>query len=153
MKELSKKSTYWLPKERLLELKHFVNQWNDLIVARNEIFLSGNKTDPTYCTRNEVKYGLKRNDPTAIRAMKLFYYDKKLDILVKAKKKLETVVHESDDAFLFIMYAIQNNLSYDVTATRPLFDGVAPLSRRKFYEYLRYFYWVLDQIEKEDVLN
>ena len=153
MKELSKKSPYWLPKDRFLELKHFVKQWDDLIAAKYEaLFMPGyGSKDVSYASRYEIKRGLWRKDPTAVRAMKLMYYDRKIDILHGARAKLHAIMYESESAFSFVMRAIRSDLSYDATAVQ--WGDVAPISRRKFYEYVRYFYWVLDQIEKQEVLR
>ena len=135
MKELSKKSPYWLPKDRFLELKHFVRQYKDFIKAREELYL----TYPVMELAIRRNCHLSATDPVYKTYLKVKVLTNYIDQIEMAFK----LTLDKPDEFNYILIGILEDASYDAMAAR--FD--MPVSRRQYYQDLRKFFYILDQIK------
>lgn len=130
--ELSKKNPYWIPKERYLELKHFVkgyweyvNELRTLYGLKGRSVIDATKYKPLYLD-SDVPY-------------LTLYYEEKLNYIDKALSEV------GGDIFgPIILWVIEEGSSYDKINTKcPI-----PCGRRQFYQMYRQFFWVLDKLLK-----
>ena len=130
--ELSKKNPYWLPKERYLELRHFVkgywwymNELRSLYAAKGKSLID--------LTEGKKRYSFNDMPHLAL------YYEERLDLIDKALSEV------GGDIFgPTLLWVITDNVSYDkVNAQCPI-----PCGRRQFYQMYRQFFWVLDKLLK-----
>lgn len=141
MRELSKKSPYYLPKDRYLELKYFVRQYNDYVaqVEYWRVRCSGYRF-------HDLKNKLENSDPTYNAALRASYYEDKIQAINDAFRLIGL------NPYNLISLSVRENLSYEALCARC--DNV-PWSRREFYNLTRRFFWTLDKVlltKKEAVI-
>ena len=155
MKELSKKSEYWLPKDRFMELKYFVKQIKYFRAKYEEILYSRAGGYLVHMSSDKIRRVAEtKNDPTAKKAISGAVYKEYLDDINKAIDVLEAKMKLDGyyEGFGFVISGILDDISYDrLCALRSRHEAVPPISRRKYYEYVRYFFWGLDQIRTQNL--
>lgn len=134
--ELSKKSSWWIPKERYYELKHRCLQydfWNEA------------------CHRLD----LKAQDPGRLKVLKSDIYDP-VQETVAAREHWIRKIHEVDyacgvaaetdnsDSFaaFILRYAVTKGLSYEKLEAK--FGTIMP--RDQYYEMYRKFFWIMNNM-------
>ena len=137
VRELSKKSKYWIPKDRFLELKHFVRQYDYFKMLRNDI----------YTCYPTVKYAVQKgvhvklsSDPVYSAYARAMTCTKYLVQIEEAFKRVGL------NQYNLLYLGIEQNMSYDVICAR---CSNVPWSRREYYAKMRQFFWELDQIKME----
>ena len=131
--ELSKKSQYYIPKFRYLELKNFCFQypmWEEALKSLDG--LSHKPEDLALFPKNE------HGDPTARCAAAREYYMNRI-IMVNDAATLAT----DYDSYIFIpmLEAVTRGVSYDIIKLH--FD--ISYSRNDWYEMYRKFFWILNK--------
>lgn len=146
--ELSKKNKYYIPKERYLELRHFVNQFHSWHKELNSINMIANKherigkndtLDTSAIERLAIKsYELSSKMAKVYTAIKLAF-----DFSETAKHYhngfLSMDIIDTDGIEPFTTTVI-NGLSYDNS------EMVYWMSRTRYYELYRKFFYELDKI-------
>ncbi|MBO7449408.1 MAG: hypothetical protein J6U54_03480 [Clostridiales bacterium] len=121
--ELSKRSRFWIPKNRYYELKYFCLQYWDWQRRRAE--LDG------IATRE-------RREPTESEAIE------KAELDAKIRDVLTTCETAGGFVSLELLTGVTKGLSYDVMNTRHL----VPVGREAYYVIYRKFFWMLDHARK-----
>ena len=132
--ELSKKSKYYIPKHRRLELAHFCRQYPDWV--NEHIWLRFNPQNTNFDMSGVHSGG--EADVTAETAMELAYLSRNMDVVSKAARATDPIVGD------YIFQAAIRGLSYDELNA---FQKV-PCCRNEFYELYRKFFWILDRSQK-----
>ena len=156
MKELSKKSPYWLPKDRFMELKYFVKQIRYFQEKYEEVLYSKAGGYLVHWDNSRIQRLDKlKNDPTAQKAIQGSIYKGYLDEIMKVKIALKEIVTsrgDDEDVYLCVITAAVCDASYDTVQGNYIhMDKVVPVSRKRFYQYLRYFYWYLDCVKTHNL--
>lgn len=147
-KQLSEKNPYFVNKERQLELEHFCRQYPNWVLERRDclsgkdIKLSGGYlTILRKCTKNDIA------DKTAAAALYVYELEDKMSMIddcldIAVVVNLDHLLKSQVDLLKKALFAnITSGMSYDdyfVLET-------APISRHKFYQIRRIFFWLLDQ--------
>lgn len=135
--ELSKKSKYYIPKERRLELAHFCMQYPDWV--NKHIWLRFN---PVSSSVNETGVHQANDaDSTCDTASELAYLSYCMDTLSKTAHDTDPVIGD------YIFQAAIRGVSYD---SLNAYTQV-PCCRNEFYELYRKFFWLLDQRLRYDL--
>lgn len=131
--ELSKKSKYWIDRNRYYELKYFCLQypyWCKCYHAIDEIIT---KPFEPVCVRVNSP-----GDPTGkIVEMRSLYFDK-MSLVKKA------AIETDFDLAEYILIAVTEGLSYEKLKAR--FE--IPCGREMYYNRYRKFFWVLDKLNR-----
>lgn len=129
--DVSQKNTYWIPKHRYYELKHFCMQypdWKKALLYLDEVPKSPN--DIKTFTGNV-------SDPTGKLALKRSYFSKKINMVDEAAKASDDVIGD------YILLAVINGKSYDYM--RMHFS--VPCGKDLWYEIYRRFFYCLHTIK------
>lgn len=128
--ELSKKSPYYIPKHRYYELKHFCMQYSGW---KKEL----NRIDAWGTTQNDISGVIKGSppeSPTERVALARVYYSRCIDILDGCIEQLDRALAP------YIMKGVTEGVGYDI-----LRNQGCPCCRESYYEYYRYFFWLLSK--------
>lgn len=130
--EVSKKSPYYIERERYYELKHFCRQYPIWKEAYNALdSLSQRPTDLELFNKPG-----QQSDPTARCAEAREFYSKRMEMV-------EQCAHKTDpQLYQYIMSYATKGDAYSVLKMR---DHV-PCCRDVFYETVRKFFWLLNKI-------
>jgi len=133
MKELSKRSEYYLPKDRILELKYFCRQYPIWQAEYfNCILIPGAVPEKE---RVEHSIGASDVEKTSERREKL---KEKMDMVIEASKQCDEQMGK------YIFKGVTSGLSYDELWKKT----EIPMSRRNYYYLLHKFYCILDAARK-----
>lgn len=128
--ELSKKSLYHIPKHRYYELKHFCLQYEGWKNALTLIdFWEAAPIDMT-----GVIKGHSPESSTERKALARLYYLNGMDIVDRCVEELDTVLAP------YVKKGVTLGLGYE----KLLAQG-CPCCRDIYYEYYRYFFWLLSK--------
>ena len=128
--ELSIKNPFHLTKQRYYELKHFCLQykgWNDAL-----ILLDGWNTEPRDIPG--ILKGTPPSSPTERFALARAYYSSHIDIVDRCIAELDPTLAP------YILKGVTEGLGYDI-----LRANGCPCCREIYYEYYRYFFWLLSK--------
>ena len=129
--EISKKNTYWIPKHRYYELKHFTMQYPDWVAARNGLAFT-----------NAPIYGIRvkkdPNDPTMTCAELREYYTERIALVDRANLGCGCPK--------YVLYGILNEASYEKLLVR--FPDLIMYTKEKYYDCYRKFFWLLNQARR-----
>lgn len=132
--EISKKSQYFVPKHRMLELKHFCLQypdWKRACTNLDQLYLQGNSNlDKIYAKTNEY------SDPTALLTMRKMKYQEMMDMVENAAIEADEELSE------YILASVTEGISYDSLNAKLRI----PCCRDTFYDRWRRFFWLLSQV-------
>lgn len=129
--ELSKKSEYYIPKERRLELAHFCKQYPDWINETIWLVYGPQKTKADLSgvhTFNNI------DDATSHTAFQLAILNSNIRAVERAAKDTDPVVGD------YIFQAAIRGVSYDKLNAY----SKVPCCRNEFYRLYRKFFWILD---------
>lgn len=129
--ELSKKNSYWLPKERYLELVHFSRGYKSLVEKLYDIWGVGS-TSIVNCSAQKNCLA----DPSSDAAIRARYLEDKIDAIELAANRC------GEGLMFYIIRNVAEGISYDKLNAY----GRVPCGRRQFYEARRRYFWLLDQI-------
>lgn len=128
--ELSSKNPTYIPKHRYYELKHFCLQYNDWKKALR--CLNGWSTgtvDISAIVRNNNP-----SNPTERTALARAYYSAHIDMVDRCIAELDPALAP------YILKGVTEGLWYDILRTKG-----CPCCREIYYEYYRYFFWLLSK--------
>lgn len=130
--EVSKKSPYYIERERYYELKHFCRQYPIWKEAYNALdSLSQRPTDMELFNKPG-----QQSDPTARCAEAREFYSKRMEMV-------EQCAHKTDpQLYQYIMNYATKGDAYSVLKMR---DRI-PCCRDMFYETVRKFFWLLNKV-------
>ena len=130
--EVSKRSPYYINRERYYELKHFCRQYPIWKKAYNA--LTGMSKRPADLELlNNPSY---TSDPTARCAEAREYYSRRMEMV-------EQCAHDADpDLYKYIMSYATKGDAYSVLKMR---DHI-PCGKDIFYETVRKFFWLLNKV-------
>lgn len=131
--EVSKKSKYYVPKERMLELTHFVKQYPTYVKCIKA--LDGYISPPSALIIFNKDRG-SFTDQTYFTVEAREYFQNKCDTIELAASKCGNEIRER------LVDAIAFGQSYDVVNAK---YGLA-CSRNEWYDEYRKFFWILDKI-------
>ena len=131
--EISKRSPWYISRERYYELKHYCRQYNSWIDIKNLLI----KADGCYIL--DVSESNDQKSPVETAFEKRSEYDKKISEVHEALRLAAPV-----DIRDYIFKAVTQGLSY--VTLRYCHD--MPLSRNQFYDYYRHFFYELDRIHR-----
>lgn len=133
--EVSKKSKFYIPKHRHLELVHFVRQYP--MWVKNSLHLEKLKSKPW------VKSTKLSNGQTYSRteAIAILEAERKWKIEI-VNESVKDAARDSDIAKL-LMEGVTTGKSYE--KMRATSGGVLVCSQNEYYEAYRYFFWILDK--------
>ena len=135
--ELSKKSKYYIPKERRLELAHFCMQYPDWVNKRvHSLF----KVGYSYADQSGV-HQAEAKDATFEAASNVIYLSFCMDVVEKTARETDPVIGD------YIFQAAIRGVSYDKLSAYTQI----PCCRNEFYELYRKFFWLLDQRLRYDL--
>jgi len=124
--ELSTKSTYYISKERYMELKHWCLQYPEWKKALNKLsYLKA--SDPMVMSSSNI------GDPVYLQVEQRNYYSKNIELIESVAKKADP------ELYSYILSAVTENVACQCLIARGM-----PCSRDKFYELYRRFFWILD---------
>lgn len=137
--KISKKSEYYITKERRMELAHFCKQYPDWINERIWLIYDPQKTRPNL---SGVHSGTDC-DATSKTATQLAYLNRNIRFVEQAAKETDPIIGD------FIFQAAIRGISYDkVNAYNKI-----PCCRNEFYRLYRKFFWLLDQKIRHDFVE
>lgn len=125
--ELSKRSKYWMPRNRYLELKNFCLQYKDWKLAIKEIAL--------------LKAHIAQNtsgilgDPTEQMAIKRLRYERNIQLVE------DTAILADPTIAKWLLKGVTENYSYEYLH----YKLDLPAGRDLYYDRYRRFFWLLDQ--------
>lgn len=131
--EISKKSRYYLPKERYLELVHFCRQYPEWKKA----YISADGLMMGRCGTDGVSGGA-LPDPTAEAAMRKLYFLERIRMVEQAANEAA----ETMDGLM--IEAVTEGASYECLNAR---RGV-PCGKDAWYVLYRRFFWILDKLRR-----
>ena len=123
--ELSKKSPYYIDKQRYYELKHYCRQYRDWLAQVRDI--------DAKCKKEKVLDG-DYDNPTAEQAIRYAYFKTQIEIV-------ERVAVLTDD---FLAPYILKGVTEDLTYNDLMMQVDVPCSRVTYYKRYRKFFWILD---------
>ena len=125
---ISQRNRYYIPKHRYLELVHLCRQYDDWVKELSGIcFVSNSLTNTTPKSYKESK-----TEHDAIYISKLG---------IKKNTIEECSKQAAGELSNYILLAVTKGLSYE--NLRMVYK--IPCCRQLYYEYYRYFFWLLDQ--------
>ncbi len=129
--EISKKSRYYLPKERYLELMHFCRQYPEWKRA----YISSDGLTARRCETESVSGGA-LPDPTAETAMRKLYFRMRMEMVERAALEAAETMDK------LMIESVTEGVSYEcLNAMR----GV-PCGKDVWYVLYRRFFWILDKL-------
>lgn len=129
--DISKRSKYWISKERFYELKHFCLQYEEWKEELNSI---------TLYSAASVRSGRKGcSNPTENNALRQLRLLDKISLV-------ESVARETDSSIApYILKAVTSDVSYPYLQ---MVLGI-PCGRDMFYDRYRKFFWLLSKRKEE----
>lgn len=127
--ELSKKSDYYIPKHRRMELAHFCRQYPDWINDRIWLLYSPQKSEATL---SGVHAG--GSDMTSEMASRIVRLSNNIEMVEKAAHATDPIIGD------YIFQAAIRGVSYDKLNAY----SKVPCCRNEFYRLYRKFFWILD---------
>ena len=125
---ISKKSQYWIPKHRYLELKNWVRQYEDW---HHDLI------DMRYLKSKNSQVGFSSNVFNRTEELAIFSARLTRNMEIVEQACLEVM---PDDPAIFLK-AVTEGLSYDLLSV----DKVMSVSRAEWYESYRKFFYILDK--------
>jgi len=126
--ELSENSKYYIPKHRMLELKHFCMQYHDWITEYNKLSNVQNNF-----IRERVSKTNRIIDPTALIAERKAKYATNIELV-------ERIARETDQSlYNYILDGVTSEHTYEYYRLRGI-----PCCRNVYYKYYREFFCRLD---------
>lgn len=126
--EVSKKSEYWLPKQRYFELKHFCMQYRDWKRALNAI--DGYSQD---------SFGPVKFDPTEHAVECRDRYLRKIEMVDRCLELTDPVLKP------YLQLCICDGRTYEQQSA----IDILPCGKDKFYKLYRKFFWLLNDIRED----
>ena len=133
--EVSKKSKYYLPKHRYLELKHFSMQYDYYKKLLREISLRSSYILKASGEQIEFK------DPTCDMAKNYFYYCSLVGVIEKAAKIA------GGEYSMALLKGVTLGLPYHSLYLK----GDLECSRARYYEMYRKYFFVLSDLKEREV--
>ena len=127
---LSRKNPYYIPPQRYYELKHFCLQYNDWKKAL--VLIDGWQLPPN--DMSGIMRGTPPESQTERQALARTYYSKHIDMIDICLSELDKAIAP------FILKGVTEGLGYD-----KLRANGCPCCREIYYEYYRYFFWLLSK--------
>ena len=128
--KLSKTNPYYIPAERYYELKHFCRQYDDWKKALN--YIDGWQLSPSDISG--ILKGAPPESQTGRWALARVYYSGHIDILEGCMRQFDAAVGP------YLLRGVTEGLGYDA-----LRANGCPCCRELYYEYYRYFFWLLSK--------
>lgn len=132
--ELSEKNRWWISKHRYYELMHFCRQYPDWKEQISQI--DGLPSSPA--GQERIQSG-QTADPTAVYGEARAWLSRRIELVDKAA--YEACDHQF--WYTILVEGVTENVSYDVLEAR---KGIMPVSRDKWYDIYRRFFWTLDKL-------
>lgn len=131
--EISKKSRWWISRERYYELKHFSMQYPEWKkVLSNKLYLSSGSV--VVLTGGQIEF----KDPVSGVASEAEYYEKNVEIVEACAEASDIDIHK------WLLEAVTTGVSYEyLLAAKDI-----PCGRSKFYEAYRKYFWLLDKCRR-----
>ncbi len=129
--EITKKSPYYIPKHRYLELKHYCLQYPEWKKQYKLVSIS-----PGSHQINDILDRSHYSDPTADKAMTLHKLSRQMEMIEKAAKITDPELSN------YILMAVTEERNFEYLS---LIKGI-PCCRNTFYNRYRRFFWELDKI-------
>lgn len=139
MREMSEKSIYYIPKERKLELIHFVRQYNQWKKRISQIEGQTRPQIASYQSHGKTF----RGSSVEKLVLEKERYQKKIDMVEKCAKE---AVGSFKYDWYHVIEAVIHNLSYEQVQARGL---AASCSRAFWYETMKKFFYLLDIVVDE----
>lgn len=133
--ELSKKSKYYIPKERYLELKHFCLQYRKWKEALDSTYEFLTKSPGEHIETSDIF------DPTPKIVMVRKFYSDRIGLMEKASGLADTLLSH------WIFKGVTEGRSYD---NLKMMYGI-PCDRNTYYDRYRKFFYILDKLQKKQV--
>lgn len=133
--EISKSNTFYIERERYLELSHFCRQysgWKKELAGIDGMSARAPGAD-------EHISGGSPSDPTAMYAMARNYYARRIGMVEEAARKATNELYSSA-----MVKAVSEGKTYDQLEAL----GIAHCGRRAWYAAYRRFFWILDKLRK-----
>lgn len=134
MKELSEKNKWYVSKDRTMELRYFVKQYNTWRKSITELNLY-NASFPYKVTARKAGKGDYRTEKIAIA---IAYYSDLIEIVDDALASVDPLIAKP------ILLNVTNDIPYTMLAAA--YD--IPYGRDLFYEKVCQFIWTLDKVRK-----
>lgn len=128
--ELSKKSDYYIPKHRRMELAHFCRQYPDWVNDRIWLLYNPQKTGSDL---SGVHAG-GDSDLTSEMASRIVRLSNNIEMVEKAANATDPIIGD------YIFQAAIRGVSYDKLNAY----SKVPCCRNEFYRLYRKFFWILD---------
>lgn len=138
--ELSKKSKYYIPRNRYYELLYFCRQYSDFkkeLTSLNNCIVP---YAPAICSGKNESPEFK--DVVSDLCMKIYVLERKINAI-------DSAIMDLGDIGQYIFLSVTAGLTYDKINAR--FDSPMPYNRNEFYKSYRKFFWLLDIIKKRDM--
>lgn len=129
--EISKKSKWWIPKYRYLELKYFCLQYPMWKKEYADILANLNVSS----NGSEIKNQIEFIDRTADVAIRLDNLNSKISLVGKIANEIDPEIGD------YILKAVTNNFSF--VKMKALYE--IPCERKMYYDRYRKFFWSLDR--------
>ena len=133
--EISKRSKWWIPKYRYLELKYFCLQYPDW--KREAYDLMAGITSPNP-NQNGVRETNEFSDPTGNAAVRLEKLNSKISLVGKIAKK------SSDELWEYLIKGVTEGVSF--VKLKTVYE--IPCERDMYYDRYRKFFYLLS-LERE----
>jgi len=133
--EISKKSPYYLPRHRFLELKHFSMQYDYFKFLSREISERSNYI--LRITGDQVEF----KDPTCEMAKNYFYYDSCIKVIEKALKIA------GGKYYAELLIGVTKGLAYHALYLK---HGLT-CSRAAYYEMYRKYFFILSELKEREI--
>lgn len=130
--EISKRSKWWIPKYRFLELKYFCLQYPEWKKEAAEILFNMAKPG---LIQNGPKGQLEFKDSTGDLAVRLAMLNAKIDMLGEIARSVD------DTIGYFILRAVTEDISF--VKMKTLYD--IPCERDMYYDRYRKFFYILSR--------
>ena len=130
---ISESSTYYISKDRYLELKHFCLQYKDWLDLSNKLTSDAYGTGHSF---DGMPHGDDISNPTEKIAIAKSQYTKNMQMVEDAAKEAGGPISE------FIFMAVTKDLAYP--CLRTMYD--IPCGKNYYYERYRKFFWILSQM-------
>ena len=130
--ETSKRSRWWIPKYRFLELKYFCLQYPDWKKEMYDLMLlSGATTLNQNGGRSQIEF----RDPTGEAAVRIQNLNSKISLVGKIAKMSDSEIGE------YILKAVTENLSF--VKLKTIYE--IPCERDMYYDRYRKFFYLLSR--------
>lgn len=133
--EISRKNTYYVNRERYLELTHFCRQYKTWKKELNGI--DGMSAKAPGISERVVEG--KTSDPTSVYAIAREYYIRRIGMVEEAAKSATNELYSEA-----MILSVTEGLAYEKLEAR----GAISCGRRVWYTAYRRFFWILDKLRK-----